>query len=304
MLVFLGAFLIIAAVLAKVYADDRVAKTPLDVDVTTHLAGEATLSGETFPVKVTSVTKADSDKSDDEVVVFKTSSCVVKDEGDVGDCVSSDDPDDRLISASTDDFAADRKDGLAVNDAKYLPADAVPHEGLVNKFPFGSEKTTYPYWNDTVGDAVDAVFDRTEELQGLDTYVYKVSITDAPIDVSEGVPGLYSDEIEIFVEPVTGAVVNQTSDQQRTLTDGAPVLSLQYGFTDDQIVDSVDEAASNKTKLDLLNEVVPIVGYAVGIPALLIGFVLLWLARGDKTATPSRRRRTADRQSEELTPTS
>ena len=41
--------------------------------------------------------------------------------------------------------------GLAVNDPKYLPADAEPHEGLVNKWPFEPKKKTYPYWDGTTG---------------------------------------------------------------------------------------------------------------------------------------------------------
>ena len=49
----------------------------------------------------------------------------------------------------TDDFATDRITALAVNDPQYLPADAAPHEGLINKWPFEAEKKTYPYWDGT-----------------------------------------------------------------------------------------------------------------------------------------------------------
>ena len=76
---------------------------------------------------------------------------------------------------------------------------------------------------------MDAVYDRTEEVKGVETYVYRVEIVDAPIEIAEGVPGTYTDTKEIFVEPVTGAILNQTDDQQRYLEDGTQVLDLQLG---------------------------------------------------------------------------
>src|SRR3546814_18908085 len=70
-------------------------------------------------------------------------------------------------------------------DAKGLPDDAEPHEGLINKWPFDAEKKTYPYWDGLVGGTVDAVFDRTETIEGMDTYVYRVEIADAEIEIDE-----------------------------------------------------------------------------------------------------------------------
>ncbi len=270
-LMFIGGFLLMFGILAQTYGASKLEKTPLDVDSTTRLAGEATLNGpdgeDSFPVNVTSITRADSEKSDGDVIVFVNSSCVVRDEGDPPDCVSNDDPQERLLTASTDTFSTDRETGLAVNDPEYLPASAEPHEGLVNKFPFGSEKKTYPYWSRSVGDTVDAVYDREDDLDGLKTYVYTVEIDEAPIEIAEGVDGLYNESTEIWVEPVTGAIVDQTTLLSRTTEDGELVLSLDYSFTDDQVAESIDDAKGNSSKLDLLTSVVPIVGYVVGHPA-------------------------------------
>jgi hypothetical protein len=288
-LVFVGAFLLILAIMAQVYATDRVLKTPLDVDNVNRLSGTATLGGpdgeESFPVKVTSITKVDSEKSDDDVVVWKNSSCVVRDEGDVGDCVSNDDPEGRLLTASTDDFATDRYTAIAVNDPKYLPSAAEPHEGIINKWPFHSEKKDYPYWSGTLGKTVTAAYDRTEKVLDLETYVYKVEIENEPLEVADGVDGYYNDTIEIFVEPFTGAIVDQRSDQSRTTTSGDLVLALDIAFTEDQVKSSVDDANSNTFKLGLLTDVIPLVGYIVGIPLLLIGLALLILQRRERTTT-------------------
>ena len=78
--------------------------------------------------------------------------CAVFDTGGAQECVNGNDPD--LITATIDIFATDRVTALAVED-KNLPADAVPHEGLINKFPFDVEKKTYPFWDGDVGRAVD-----------------------------------------------------------------------------------------------------------------------------------------------------
>ena len=108
-------------------------------------------------------TKADSEKSSDDDVLFVETSCAVFDTGGARECVNGNDPD--LITASIDIFATDRETALAVDD-KNLPDDAVPHEGLINKFPFDVEKKTYPFWDGTIGRAVDIEYDGTETLSG------------------------------------------------------------------------------------------------------------------------------------------
>ena len=286
-LVGLGGFLIAAAVLTTVWAPGVVKKTPIDVNTLTRLSGTVekldTATGKLVPneVKVTSITKADSGASDDDVVAFVNTSCVVIDDGtDVPDCVSGEDA--RLITASTDVFATDRVTALAVDGKGYLPDDAVPHEGLVNKWPFDAEKKTYPYWDGTSGEAVDAVYDRTDDVDGVEVYVYKVTITDAPIEIAKGVNGTYTDSKEIYVEPKTGDILNQTDDQQRYLDDGTQVLDLKIGFTDAQQAKSSSDAKDNVAQLDLILRTVPLVGYLVGIPLLILGVVLMVLLRRRK----------------------
>lgn len=284
----LGGFLILVALLGMFYAPGPLMKTPLDVDNTTDLSGSGELGGESTPVKAFSVTYTDSEKSDDDVVVWVNSSCLVVDEGDIDGCVSADDPQERLLSATTDNFATDRYTALAVNDPKYLPAEAEEHEGIVNKWPFESEKKTYPYWDNLVGETVDAVYDRTEEVLGLETYVYKVSISDAPIEITDGVPGTYDDEKEIWVEPVTGAIVDQSDSQVRYGEDGEEALALELSFTDEEVEESVEDAEANAGKLNLVTKTVPLIGFVVGIPMALIGIALLVMARrNEKDETAS-----------------
>jgi hypothetical protein len=260
----------------------------------TNLYGEAELADgtggtDTFPVRAYSVTLADSDASTDDVILFHTSSCLVRDEGGIDGCVSADDPQDRLLSASTDTFATDRRTAEAVNDPDILPASAEAKEGLVNKWPFDAEQKTYQYWDGTAGEAVDAVFDREEELDGLTTYVYKVSISDVPIELSEGVAGIYNDEKEIFIDPTTGSIIHQVDHQERIDDEGNPFLIVDLEFTPEQVSSNAEDAKSNTSRLNLVRDTVPIIGYAAGIPLLLIGIGLLVYSRrrSSSETTPS-----------------
>ena len=113
-LIGLGAFLVVAAVIAQVWAPGQIERTPLDTDNTTYLSGSAQVAGgddlslQESPVLAFSVNQVDADASDDDVVAWTTSLCVVRDEGDIDGCVDADDPEGRLVSAETEVFATDR----------------------------------------------------------------------------------------------------------------------------------------------------------------------------------------------------
>jgi hypothetical protein len=281
----LGGFLLVAGLVAALWAPGVVKKTPLDVTSVTKLSGQAeklnpaTGELEKNPVKAESVTKTDSKISDDDVVAWTNSSCLVIDRDDPPSCV--DGQDDRLISATTDVFATDRVSALAVNTGKYLPADATKHEGLMNKWPFDAEKKTYPYWDGTAGKSVDAKYVRTVNVRGMKTYLYKVEIEGAPIEIAEGVKGTYDDVKEIYVEPRTGAIINQTDDQQRSLDNGDKALDLQLAFTDAQVKSSAADAEDNLSSLNLITKTIPLVGIIGGLICLIGAAVLLVLSRGN-----------------------
>lgn len=269
---FLGAFLVVVAVLAQTYGSSALKKTPLDVDSVTHTEGDAvsyTAGFTPFQAKATTITKADSEASTDDVVVFRTSQCVVKDLGDIGDCVDADDPQARLVSASTEDFATDRNTGMAV-ETEELGAPVC--EGLMNKFPFDTEKKTYPYCTTT--GAEDATYEGTEEIEGLETYKFQVDVPPTPAEIASGVEGLYSEQTTIWVEPLTGQFVKVDTAQQRALDETTKALDLHLIYTDDEVSEGVEDIGKDADLLKLATSTVPLIGYAVGIPLLLIGIAL------------------------------
>lgn len=294
----LGAFLLVAGIIATTWAPGVVKKTPLDVEQFTSLDGTVNKidveSGELVenPVKVQSITKTDSEASNDDTVVWVQTSCVVIDIDDAPDCVDGDDP--RLVSADTDVFATDRVTAESVADFEGLPSDAVPHEGLVNKWPFDSEKKNYDYWDGTTGQAWPAVYTREDNLLGIDVYVYVITITDAPIEIAEGVDGTYDNVIEIWVEPKTGAIQQQTQDQQRYLADGTQVLDLKIGFTEDQQEQFKKDAEENMMLLRIITFWLPVVGFVGGGLCVVAGGLLLLSSRRTNGSSSTQEKALAD----------
>lgn len=269
-------FLLCTAVLLMVYAPGKVLLTPLNVNSVTHLQGNGRVlpTGTSGPIKAVNKTVTDSKASDDRVAVFDTFTCLMS--GTTGpDCVDDKDPQKRLISATTDRFAADRSTAMAVNDKKYTDQTDTPRTGLVNKWPFNAEKKTYPYWDPTVGKAVDAVFKGEENLQGLTVYRYAVDIPETTVDLAAGVKGTYQDQKEMWVDPLTGAPVNQTEKQVRKLADGRPVLDIDLAFTDDQVAANVKDAKANASKLGIILNG-PWYAAPIGILAGIGAFILLF----------------------------
>lgn len=292
----LGAFLLMTGVLTTVWAPGVVEKTPLDVNQLTHLDGTvnklnpATGELEENPVKVQSITKTDSKASNDSTVVWVQTTCVVIDINDAPDCVDGQDP--RLVDASTDVYATDRHTGESVANFSGLPADAIPHQGLVNKWPFSAQKKDYTYWDSTTGKAVPAVYTKTGKLLGIECYIYDIDVSDAPIQIAEGIDGTYDAHVEIWVEPKTGAIQQQIQSVQQYLDDGTQVVDLNVAFTDQQQKDFADDAKANIMLLDVVTVWMPIVGFVGGALCVLAGALLLLQVRRRRAASGA----TADRE--------
>ena len=276
----LGAFLVAMAIVALTWVPGVVERTPLDTDNTTFLDGTVSVLGEDEgPARAFSANAVDSNASDDDVAVWDTSLCLVHDVDGIDSCVDADDPAGRLISAETTRFATDRYTALTVPNEGYLPEDTPQLEGLQNKWPFNAEKKTYPVWDDLVGAAVDADYIGEEEIDGLKVYVYEYAANVGPVTIVGDIIGTYFGKYTFYVEPKTGSIINQTIHQERLAAGVESVLDLDLKFTDDQIQTNVDDANDALSMLNMMEVIVPIVGFVVGIPALIIGVLLMLRGR-------------------------
>lgn len=285
----LGMFLIVTALLMKFWAPGSAERTPLNVDSRTHLTGEAdkldpaTGKVNHIPVKVTNLTSVDPKKSDGNTIVFISRTCVVIDRNDVPDCVDADDPDGRLVTASSEAFAADRHTGLAVNDTKYVN-DGQTREGLVNKWPFETQKKDYKIWDDMLGQAVPVKYTGEKTIDGLKVYQFDEKVEPTKAEVVDGVEGLYSTAITYMVEPVTGSIVDQQQHQVRELPDGSTVLDMSIKYTDDQVKSGVKDGKANKSSIELITGPIWIALLLVGLVLVGIGLVLVRRAARETTA--------------------
>lgn len=249
LLLFLGAFLLTVGAVSRFWAADAAERTPLDSYNRTYLTGEADkldpATGEVphFPVKITNITQVDADRSTDDVVVFVTSTCVNQDVDDPPDCLTDEDP--RMISVSQSNFATDRHTAEAVNDPRYVVTDP-PVTGLVNKWPFNTEKKDYEIWDDLTASAVPAVYQGTSEIQGVEVYQFDATIADAPIDLGNDIDGIYNLNESWWVDPRTGKIVDQQVHDVRTLADGGDTaLDLTARYTADTVKTNVDDTKSS-----------------------------------------------------------
>jgi hypothetical protein len=174
--------------------------------------------------------------------------------------------------------------GQSIEGVGYLP-----RSGIAYQWPFFTEKTSYPYYDEALRKTYPITYRGTEDLYGLSVYrfVQKIDPTrlgPQPIPASMvGKPGTgmmdaerwYAIERTFWVEPRTGIVVKAADNRRETLrVDGADALTL---FEANMVLSEkdsrriVDEAADARTKIGLLY-------YGAFWAGLLAGLLLIALA--------------------------
>jgi hypothetical protein len=314
--VFLGAFVLVLAVMSKFYMYDRLAVVPLN-NVSTNTAvtaqgadGEylnaaAGLKVTTGPLKNTKLVTGDVDaskKASDElgrdVAVWKIYDCTAAPSFDCGSGETA-------LSATNDTVAFDRHTGETVawsgnqiqtNGETVKPAK---FEGLYFKFPFDAKKKTYQFWDGTLNEATPAKYVGEGSVKGLKVYKYRQTIapvSTGTIDVPGSLVGsdestvtadqFYSSVTDYSVDPVTGVViVGQTAQDNYLELDGERVLTTTKAtlrYTDKTVSDTVDEYKSKASLLKAIKTTIPVGGLILGL--LLIAGGLVLRGRGDRAA--------------------
>ena len=327
----LGAALLTAAVLLTTYTAGKIAKIPLDIDTTLISSGTgaaldpASLSATRFVVDqnvplvsqqaVTVETPANA-----EVVTFQMGTSVRR---------TDRQQDSGLLLALVDTVTLDRRTAEAVSDderpggsvqkPRTIEDDrpsttiALPHEGLAFRFPFATEKRSYPFFDPIAQKPFDANYDGEDDVNGLTTYRFTQNVGyDAdgklvePIryaslyDKNEdgevtaraelwGLPGdpyepvtmtrYYAAQRTFWVDPVSGTVVKATERANHYYAREAlrPEMALAdytVTSTEETIESQVASARNERDRLALWSRVLPISLGAAGLVAL-IGATLL-----------------------------
>jgi len=231
-----------------------------------------------------------------------------------------------VVSGSSTELALDRVSGAAVNwsgqwisEAKDSKDTSIRYSDQLYKFPFGTEKRDYKYYDTDLRAALPMKFVSVEQVGGVETYHFLQQIPDTILNESADniavlldrfAPDATSGKIyyrntrEVWVDPVTGAFIKVREQQFKELRPdaGSPVTLLNGDFvsTPDTIANSAASAKDNGFLLSAVRLYLPL---AAGIVAalLLIGGGLLAARRpgpapangsfGDDLPEPSHRLR-------------
>ena len=308
-LIALGALFLILAPLLKWYAYPRLAVAPQDHESTTVSTGEDVtifsipeLAEGRDPQVVTDVTSTrgtvsivdgpPEGTSDDDVAVWET-------------VVDTTDAEGTTLTATRSIVAFDRRTGAGVEGyGQSIDGDPIDHEGQILKFPFGTEKRDYEFWDTALREATPAVFDGEDEIDGMTVYRFVQTIEPTVVSQLE-VPGslagsdapaieadrTYANTRTLWVEPETGVIFRGQEAQDTVLVyqgdEIATITSGTIGYTDEQVQARVDEYRPLASQLNLVGTVLPLVLGTLGVIGLIAGIVLL--------RTPYTPRRAADR---------
>lgn len=253
-LVGLGAFLLVIAILLPTYTLGKLRTTPLDLEVTTVaegtgdilnsralLAGNAQVDRDVPLVAQRFVTVEEPSNGD--VMTLQSGQTVrrLDMEGDTG-----------LVSAIVDRVTIDRKTAMPVSEEEFADrvstiqtsADSPGVEidnraGLQYKFPFDVQQESYPYFDVNARENFPLEFVGEDEISGLQVYHFRQEI--GPVDMSEADPSVptyklslpastwgvgegdepvtmtrwYNNVRDLWVDPVTGVVVKGQEHQDQ-----------------------------------------------------------------------------------------
>ena len=296
----LGAFLIVAALLLVGYVSGHVIKYPLNEYLKTQLRGtgvsyfSAPLAREVTGATLldTSTVKGDAAAGNSSTAVWNEFSYLY----DTGNKVP--------FEYTTRRFAFDRRTAELVNccAANVNGNSSIRQSGLVGfLWPFGTQQQTYQTFDPVLNKPRPARFAGTSTIDGItvNRYVEQVPPTRAGSETLPAslvgmkgtgmvtLPEYYTATNTFWVNPETGAQLNTTQVQKITLEDstGAQRLVLLDGrldFTPQSIQTVVNLDNSARTKVGLLEVVLPLAAGLVGLVALIIGIVLVLLRRDDQ----------------------
>ena len=327
----LGAALLIAALLLSTYTSSRITKIPLDLDSTLISDGSGTVVD---PASMYS----------QKLVVNKNVSLVSQQQIDVESPANADvvtlqvgtsvrrsdkQKDSGLLLALVDTVTLNRKSASAVSDDTH-PGGAVqkprgfndenpptnialPHAGLSYRFPFHTEKRTYPYFDPIAQKAFDANYTGEEDVNGLTAYKFIQDVGyDADGKLAEPIryPSLYADDADskvtapasmwdvpgdpdekitmtryyaaqrtFWVDPESGTIVKQEERANHYYARDAlkpEVTLVDYKITTNEatVESQVNVARNERDRLALWSRVLPITFTASGVIALIGGLLL------------------------------
>ncbi|MEU4339990.1 DUF3068 domain-containing protein [Nocardia sp. NPDC023852] len=334
LLVGLGALLIVAALMIPTYTVGKLSKTPLDIEITTIATNQP--GEDSLVLDAKSLTAPEgSAKVDTNVPLVSQRFLTVEDPADANEMTVQagqtlrridKQGDTGLLTATIDRVTIDRVTGMPVDkepngsiavtttkEGENI-ADPVQHTGLQYRFPIGTEKKSYPYFDLNARKTSDANFVEEAEINNMKVYHFQQSVPATSLwDVVQaptnrlslpaakwGVEGgetpvtmtrFYTNTRDIWVEPKTGTVIKGSEQIHLYYARSADkpevtALKSHLVFDENTIESQISVAKENIDKLALYGRIMPIVFGILGVIALIVG-VFLGL-RGGSAPAPAR----------------
>ncbi|QUR69530.1 DUF3068 domain-containing protein [Mycobacterium spongiae] len=327
----LGSALLIAALLLSTYTSSRIARIPLDIDTTLVSDGSGTAIDSASLSEQHIVTNKNVPLVSQQQVTVESPANAVVVTLQVGTSVRRTDrqKDSGLLLAIVDTVTLNRETAMSVSDDAHTggavqkprgfndesPPTAIPlrHEGLSYRFPFHTEKKSYPYFDPIAQKPFDANYEGEEDVNGLTTYRFTQNIgysADGKLVAPVKYPSLYASEDDskvtapaamwglpgdpmeqitmtryyaaqrsFWVDPVSGTIVKETEHANHYFARDAlkPELTMadyEVTSTEETVESQVNAARDERDRLALWSRVLPITFTATGLIALIGGGVL------------------------------
>lgn len=301
-LIGLGAFLVTLAPLLRTYVYDHLAVAPADYFVIQHNQSSNASYFDVQQLKVRSGVTVTSTST------VRGNVAASKSDANVWDRFTSTETSDGVrIDYSEQRTAFNPHTGYAVNCCNaFVGTDHnAKQTGLVFKFPFFTQRKSYPFYDAQIKKALPMNYAGETTIKGLKVYKFVQHVGPARIG-TEQVPGkllgmkekgavstprMYENTRTYWVEPVTGAPVRISENQRQTLQ--SPVGSshdlVAFGgnmvTTPSDQQKLVDRAKSQSLQVSLLHDYLPLGSVVVGV-LLIVGGVVLSIV-GDRRRMPS-----------------
>ncbi|MGE2736164.1 DUF3068 domain-containing protein [Mycolicibacterium vaccae] len=327
----LGAALLIAALLLSTYTKSQISKIPLDIDTTlvsdgtgtafdpASLLGERFVVNEDVPLVLQRQISVESPANADVVTLQVGSSLRRTDQQqDNGlllamvDTVTMNRSTAEAVSSESNPGGAVQKP-RALEDENPPTNVALPHEGLTYRFPFDTEKKTYPFFDPIAQKTYDANYSGEEDVNGLTTYRFTQNVgfdsdgklvepvkyaslydddADSQVAARAALWGLEGDPEEMitmtryyaaqrtfWVDPVSGTIVKETDRGFHYYAREAlepEVTFADYTVTSDEasVESQVAAAYDERDRVALWGRILPITFTALGLVALIGGALL------------------------------
>lgn len=331
-LVGFGAFFLTLALLLKFVAYDRLAVVPIDTNTRQTLtdphASYFDVPSLTFKKgKLTTVETVVADKDASEDYGHNTVVLNVNQVTNPAERFARPTRDHDGKFLATDAFAArtpiNRHTGLPVDCCNSRHnGEAIQRSGYTIKFPFDTQKKTYPYWDTTLLAPMNLAFKGEEKIRGLKVYRFEGTVPET-VYKKEATPGFvfgmakdspgqnadrsYTNVRTVWVEPVTGAYIKLQEHQRQFLTipnhPKVTVVDTVQLMDDATVKSNVDEYQTKSRLLGAVHGWVPWALGLLGLGLLLIGLLVALMSRHRREGQHAEGARWADDEESSDEPT-